>query len=283
MRAVTLAAVTVAAGAIVFRWGVLGRARGLATDNRAALERVAADAGLSACLLIATVALPRFWFQAQAFVADGASPMTMIAHVRSTTWGMALQGQQVAGIVGALAFGLARLRRRGAWIAASVAIAALTLSPAFMGHPIAAEDRTWLSVGADWLHVVSAGGWVGALALLALGARRVPAAATVVIIAAFHRVALACVTGLLTTGILALLLRVQTIGDLPRSGYGTIFFVKMAFVAVVMVFGFWNSRSAESRVRTGASVRASFAAEVVFALAAIITTALLIGTEPPGH
>ena len=243
---------------------------------------MAADAGLAACLLVAIVALPRFWFQAQAFVADGASPMTMIGRVRSTTWGMALQAQQAIGILGALAFGLARLRRRGAWIAASVAIAALTLSPAFMGHPIAAEDRTWMNVVADWLHVVSAGGWIGALALLALGARRVPAAATAAIIAAFHRVALACVTGLLVTGVLALLLRVRKLGELPGSGYGTVFFVKMAFVAVVLAFGFRHARSAESRARVGASVGASFAAELAFALAAILTTALLIGTEPPG-
>ena len=261
---------------------MLERANDIATEHRAALERLAAAAGFFACTLIAIVALPRLWFQAQAFVEAGESPMTMVSRVQSTTWGIALTVQISAASLGAAAFGFARLRRRGAWIAATITVAGLTISPAFMGHPIAAEQRAWLNVGLDWLHVVSAGGWVGALTLLAIAARRFSADVVASLIASFHRIALACVVGLLVTGTMSLVLRLPKLGDLFGSDYGTVFFVKIGCVAIVAAIGAWHSRRAEGRARVGGSVVGSLVVEVLFAAAAMMVTAVLVGTEPPG-
>lgn len=282
LRAIALAAIAIATGAIVFRWFVLQRAGTAADGERAALDRLAADAGFLACSLLIVVAVPRVWFQALSFVDAGVSPMTMIPNVNTTMWGTGLWLQLVTSSIAAIGFRLARLRHRSGWIVASVAMAAVTFSPSLMGHPIAAEQRTWLNVGADWLHVISAGGWVGALTLLALAARRCAGDVTAALIAAFHHVALVSVLGLLVTGSLSLVLRLQKLGDLPGSAYGTIFFVKIGCVAVVAAFGFWHSRLGERRARAGTNVRTSLMAEVAFAAATIVVTAVLVGTEPPG-
>jgi putative copper export protein len=261
---------------------VLARTAGITAERRVALDRLAADAGFFACTLIVIVALPRLWFQAQAFVEAGESPMTMVSRVRATTWGITLTVQLSAASLGAAAFGFAHLRRRGAWIVASIAVAGLTISPAFMGHPIAAEQRAWLHVGADWLHVVSAGGWVGALTLLTIAARRCSSDVVAALIASFHRVAFACVLGVLVTGTTSLVLRLPKLGDLFGSDYGTVLFVKIGCVAIVAALGAWHSQRAEGHTRDGGSVVGSLTAEVLLAAAAIMATAVLVGTEPPG-
>lgn len=264
---------------------MLGRTADITTEHRAALDRLAADVGFLACALITIVALPRLWFQAAAFVEAGVSPMTMVSRVLSTTWGVALVMQMVAAGVGGAAFGFARLGRLGRqawWIAAAIAGAALTISPPFMGHPIAAEERTWLNVGTDWLHVVSASGWVGALTLLAIAARRFSSDVVSTLIASFHRVAFACVLGVLVTGTISLVLRLPKLGDLFGSDYGTVLFLKLGCVAIVAALGAWHSQRAEGRARDGGSVIGSLTAEVLFAAAAMMVTAVLVGTEPPG-
>jgi putative copper export protein len=261
---------------------VLGRSSDITIEHRAALDRLAADAGFLACALITIVALPRLWFQAAAFVETGVSPMAMVSRVLSTTWGVALVMQMVAAGVGGGAFGFARLGCRVGWITAAIAGAALTISPAFMGHPIAAEQRAWLNVGMDWLHIVSAGGWVGALTLLAIAARRFSSDVVAALIASFHRVAFACVLGVLVTGTMSLVLRLPKLSDLFGSDYGTVLFVKIGCVAGVAALGAWHSQRAEGSARDGESVFGSLAVEVLLAAAAIMVTAVLVGTEPPG-
>jgi putative copper export protein len=235
-----------------------------------------------ACEIVALLALPRLWFQARAFVETGVSPLTMMARVQSTTWGTALAAQMAAASLGAAAFILTRFRRDSAWAGAAVAVLALTLTPAFMGHPGAAESQLWLNVGVDWMHVVSAGGWVGALTLLAIAVRRFPADVAAALIAAFHRVALISVLGLAATGTAALLLRLADPGALFGSDYGTIFLMKLGCVSIVGAIGAWHSRRAEARVRDGRAVSGSLMTELLLAVVTITVTAVLVGTEPPG-
>jgi putative copper export protein len=281
-RAIALAAITIAAGAVIFHWFVLGRVGADAHDNRAALNTMAANAGIAAGVSIVVIALPRLWWQAREFVDPGASAWPMVGNVLRTMWGKGFIAQSLSAAAAVAGFAIARKPRALGWNIAAVATAALTLSPALMGHPIAAEHRAWLAVSSDWLHVVGAGGWVGALTLLAVAGRRVRGAAMGSLIAAFHHVALSSALGLLVSGSLSLVLRLDRLGDLLGSPYGTIFFVKIGCVAAVAALGAWHSAQAEHRARTAGGVGQSMFAEVAFATLALAMTAVLVGTEPPG-
>jgi putative copper export protein len=102
------------------------------------------------------------------------------------------------------------------------------------------------------------------------------------LIASFHHVALACVLGLLVTGTMSLVLRIPKLGDLFGSDYGTVLFVKLGGVAIIAALGAWHSQRAEGRARDGGPVAGSLAAEVLSAVAALMVTSVLVGTEPPG-
>jgi putative copper export protein len=282
LRAIALVAITIATGVIVFHWCVLPRAGDEGNTSRGALDRLALNAGLMACCLLLLVEFPRLWYQAQAFADAGASPMTMIPNVRRTTWGAALAAQSVGTVLAGLGFGLARFRWRAGWWIATLAMLGVTLSPAMMGHPIAAEQYVWLNVGADWVHVISVGSWIGALALLALASTKVSGAVMGSLIAAFHRVALASVALLVVSGVISLWMRVAHFLTLFDSTYGTVFFTKLACVACVLLVGAWHSRRGEQHARAGEAVGKSLIIEVVLAMIAIGVTAVLVGSDPPG-
>jgi hypothetical protein len=113
------------------------------------------------------VAFPRLWFQAQAFADSGVSPLTMIPNVRRTTWGVGLAVQCVSAAIAFLGFIVGRVRPRVGWWIATLAILGLTVSPAMLGPPIAAE-RNRRGLGArdecrrmDW-RIVAARARLGA-------------------------------------------------------------------------------------------------------------------------
>jgi putative copper export protein len=282
LRAIALAAITVATGAIVFHWCVVPRTGDDVRSSRAARARRATTVGFFSCGVLLLVAFPRLWFQAQAFADSGVSPLTMIPNVRRTTWGVGLAVQCVSAAIAFLGFIVGRVRPRVGWWIATLAILGLTVSPAMMGHPIAAERNVWLNVVADWVHVMSAGGWIGALSLLALASARVSDAVMGELIAAFHRVALVSVVALFVSGASSLWLRIAHLAALFGSTYGTIYFVKLACVACVLALGAWHSRRGEASARGGGMIGKTLAVELFFAMITIGVTAVLIGSEPPG-
>ena len=253
------------------------------------LAPLAATVGACACVTLLLAAPARLLFQARLLVAPGDPVAPMAANVLGTTWGKGLALQAVSALAALAGFLIARRGRDGGWTLALVAALALTLSPAMMGHAVAPEHGLPGSVLADWVHVLSAGGWTGTLCLIAIAGvalRNSGAGGETLglLIARFHYVALTCAAALLTSGVVSLLYRVEHLRDLFSSAYGALFFLKIALAGVVAAFGGYHSRTGEARARRAGSgsVAPTLLAETAFAALTIIVTAVLVGSEPPG-
>ena len=289
-RAVALACMALALGALAFRFLVLPRLDVEERGNLPFLESTAAKLGGTAALMLAVVALPRLFLQASTLVQPPDPVWPMAVNVLGTTWGLAMIVQVLAALAALAGFALARRRRATGWRIALIALIAIAFSAACMGHPMASARTAWASVPIDALHVLGVGAWVGTLAVLARlsfsGDLRSEGGGTIAaLITAFHRVALSSAAIVIATGTLSVLLRVDRLRHLLTSPYGTIFFVKLAAVLVVMCLGAWNSRTAARRAQHGAmrSVRISLATEALFALVTIVATSVLVATDPPGE
>jgi copper transport protein len=253
------------------------------------LAPLAAAVGACASATLLVVAPVRLLFQARLLVASGDPVAPMAANVLGTTWGNGLVLQAASALAALAGFLIARRGREGAWTFALAAALALTLSPAMMGHAVAPERGLAGSVLADWVHVLSAGGWAGALCLIAVTGVALRCSGDggetlALLIARFHRVALACAAALLASGVVSLLYRVEHLRDLFTSAYGALFFLKLALALVVAAFGAWHSRTGATRARREGSggVARTLLAESAFAALTIVVTAVLVGSEPPG-
>jgi putative copper export protein len=246
-RAIAFAGIVVMTGAVTFRLAVLRRWPISEPEAPARLRTLAARAGAWAAASLILIAPARLYAQAHSLVDVGDPVAPMMANVLRTTWGRGWLLQTIASLVGLAGFLLARRRSRAGWGAVSMSSLALTLSPALMGHAVAAERFLVVSLLADWVHVTAAGAWVGALALLTLAAIHAdmlsPAGAlTARLIELFHPVALTGAAALAVTGVVSLLLRVDRIGGLLHSAYGLVFAVKLGFTLVVAGFGLRHAR-----------------------------------------
>ncbi|HVT40342.1 MAG TPA: CopD family protein [Gemmatimonadaceae bacterium] len=286
-RAVALAAIVVALGALAFRFLVVPR---LPVGMRGAtplFQSHAARLGAWACTGLVAVALPRLWLQARGLAESGEPVWPMAASVLSTTWGRSWMLQGAGALIAALGFLLALRARRIGWNVALAAGVMMALSAACMGHAIAGPRLVWVSVPSDALHVASVGAWVGTLFVLArigfsVDIRSEGGGAIAALVRAFHRVALWSAAAAIATGTLNALLRLQHLTDLFTSGYGTILLVKIGAVGAVAYMGAWNARSAGRRAQAGRvpSVMRTIGAEVLFAATTLAVTAVLVGTAP---
>ena len=261
-------------------------------DSAAPLARLAplaAAMGACASATLLLVAPARLLFQAQTLVASGDPVAPMAVNVLGTTWGHGLTLQAGSALTALAGFLLAQRGRDGGWTLALAAALSLTLSPAMMGHAVAPERGLAGSVLADWVHVLSAGGWTGALCLIAVSGVALRRSdhggeTLALLIARFHRVALTCAGALLASGVVSLLYRVEHLRDLLSSAYGALFFVKLAMAAVVLGFGAYHSRAGAERARRegAGGVARTLLAETAFAALTIVVTAVLVDSEPPG-
>lgn len=258
------------------------------TPGRPALEGAAASAGLSAALLLVGVVAGRLVHQVGLF-RDPFVPLRddLSLLLLRTTWGHAWIVQLVAVLVALVGFGFARraARREGAgtawWVAGSGAVA-LALTPAFSGHAFGSDRLTVLAVAADSLHLLSAGLWLGGLAVLLLvaGCRgELPR-----LIDAFSPLALASVGVLIATGSFAAWLHIPELDAVPGTPYGRALLVKVAFAASTFLLGAWNWR----RVRPGlheadgpGRLRRTAAVELALGQAVLIATAVVVSSSPP--
>lgn len=241
-----------------------------------------------AAAAISIVAPARLYLQARSLVDLTDPVLPMMSNVLRTTWGRGWLVQLMASLAALAGFLIVNLRGRGGLGLALLAALVLTLSPALMGHAVAADRLVVLSLGSDWLHVTAAGAWVGTLCIVTIVSVSIGDAvpekpSTANLIAAFHPVALAAATALVVSGVASLLLRVEHLGDLFRSTYGGILAVKLALTAAVAVLGWHHARNGV-RLAIGGSrstLTRSLMAETILAAVVIGATALLVGTAPP--
>jgi hypothetical protein len=255
----------VAVGAVAFHFAVLRRLPASARGGIPLLESQVARVGLWASVVLAAVAVPRLLLQAQAFVDAGDPVWPMAVKVLGTTWGRGWMLQAAATIVALTGFVLAWRVYRVGWKLALGALIMVALAAACMGA------------------------WVGSLFILArigfsADIRSEGGGTMASLLAAFHDVALWSAGVAVATGVFSVLVRIPHLSALLRSMYGTMLFVKIGVVAVVMTFGAYNSRTAVRRAQNGQvrSVMLSLAGEVLFVVVTVAVTAVLVGTDPPG-
>ena len=127
-------------------------------------------AAMVACLACLALLLSALGFALQAAAMTGL-PLTqpdlsMVADlINGTSMGTALKARLVALLVLLLCIPFYRRQSRPVFIASTLAGAVALATLAWSGHGAAGEGEAgWLQLGADLIHLLAAGAWVGALA-----------------------------------------------------------------------------------------------------------------------
>ncbi|HEU5318792.1 MAG TPA: CopD family protein, partial [Chloroflexota bacterium] len=169
----------------------------------------------------------------------------------STKYGTLWLGRAgaVVGLLAVLAIGtaLGRPSRSVTWAGTAVG-AALLLVIAATGHASAVPRRTWLAVGADWLHLLAGAVWIGGLVQLAVAlpaalghandyTRRLLLAGT---IRRFSLVAGTCVAVVIATGVFAGTLHVPSWQAMADTFYGAALTTKLLLVVPLLLLGAIN-------------------------------------------
>ncbi|GAA3195286.1 copper resistance CopC/CopD family protein [Dactylosporangium siamense] len=210
-------------------------------------------------------------------------PPTEYAVTAAVTAGLALA-------VALLGPGLAARRRR---VTAVAAAAIAVMAPALVGHTRAASPEL-LAIGADALHLVAGGVWLGGLAglaltLPALSSRGVTAAE---VLARFSTVAAGILAALVATGSLLVWRILGSWTALVDTSYGRLVLAKIAVVLTALAIAAWNRWSLLPRLkrapnttsrqaRTRPVVRAT-AVEGAVLVVALLLTGFLVDTSPEG-
>jgi copper transport protein len=209
--------------------------------------------------------------------------------VTGSTWGRGWLLQVAATI--ALLFGL-RAARPIRWSAMAYVAGALAISASFLGHPAAVPDVRGLAMSLDAIHVLAAGGWAGAIIMLAVAALpplfTMPAANRVEmargLLRAFSPLALSCAAILAVTGAIGGWLQLRDLGLILGSDYGLMLFRKVVIVLIVAALGAYHWRVVQPSVGSDRSLgrlRGSIMLDVAFVLLVLVLTAILTGTAPP--
>jgi copper transport protein len=159
----------------------------------------------------------------------------------------------------------------------------LAVSAAMTGHA-AASGTPMLTISADALHVLAAGGWAGGVYFVLVGILTAPAPADMLrVVRAFNGLALTCAALVVATGVFAAYMQVGTIEALRTSTYGVQLVVKLIFVFSMLAAGAYNWRRGAPALASGdaRAIRRGVAIEVFFALSVILATARLVVMEPP--
>ncbi|HSM07018.1 MAG TPA: CopD family protein [Longimicrobiales bacterium] len=179
---------------------------------------------------------------------------------------------------------LVALRWRGAGALALGLPFALAAYLPVSGHAAAVERWTLAAQAADWIHVVAAGCWLGALAGLLYMGRTASSPPLLRVLGRFSVQARWSVTALVATGAFASWLHLPEPQALLGSDWGRLLLVKLALVMLMMGLGAWNWRTLTPRLDEpeGASalIRASWG-EAGIGILVLAVTAVLTGTSPP--
>lgn len=288
-RALTLGGIMMVVGATLFLVRVAPR---LPSRTKEAQQERARIRTLvrATVVVLAVVACWRLVQQSAAFADSPAAWSSMVTVVLfKMTWGTGWW-LGVAGLLLAGAAAMSRLESRAARAALGAGALLLSVSPAFMGHAIGAEQFTVQAVVADTMHVLAAGAWLGtllAIAVATLASSQRPTHGSVVsALERFSPVALASAVVVAFTGSFASWVHLQTLGALWTSVYGRTLLIKLAILGGVAALGAYNWRVATPRLRASGDangIRRSALIELGLALALVAVTAVLVATPLPGE
>ena len=291
IRIAGYAAIIVIAGAVVFALIVAPATHHRVPDLDATFvvdaRRRAAKTGLIATIVLALAIGARL--VAQSYAVDGTPPTAdFVTNVVRTPWGIGFVLHALAVVVLLVAFA----RTRSAlWRVAALATVVLGVGTALSGHAAGSGRWTTVAVVSDSVHILAAGGWLGALVLILVAG--LPATARMEplgrgqavrgMVHAFSPMALAFGGTLALTGIIAAVLHLGTWSALTGSDYGRILLIKIGALALVLAAAVYNWRRLRPALdadRVG-TFRRTAGAELLLAFVVLVVTAWLVATPPP--
>ena len=243
----------------------LRRSRSLSEMERAAAmnlnaHRVVLFSWLSLALLVSVTFIALILQASMIFdksFVDALSPGLLNQVITTTGFGASWRLQVWAiGVLIIIVFYLSRRLKREPssehrmwWWACLAAGAVTLLAPTWTGHAVVAAKQFPFAIGADWLHLLGAGFWVGGLFHLAL---TMPKAISVLdehgrlrvlhrIISLFTRLAIVSTIVITLTGIYNSWMHVDRIGELWSTPYGETLLVKVLLVIPMVALGGLNT------------------------------------------
>lgn len=210
-----------------------------------------------------------------------------------SAWGLSLLLQLLGALVAIVAFYRAHQRpNRNAWFAATIASAALAISPSLSSHA-SATPQPVISVIADIIHVVAGSLWLGTLAvIMVVGISAAlktpdsvrPGARVASMINVFSPIALTCGGLIVFTGVIASVYHLKPLRSLWTTPYGVALLFKLFFVVLLFAAGAWNWRRMKPRL-TGddaiSPMRSTATLELLLATVVLGMTAILVALEVP--
>ena len=291
VRAISFAALLALIGAAAFRNFVLGRVAGLDVASRAAIERTIASRATAFAVLYIFAGLARLYLQSRMMSGDAAIDA---AHLRAmsmgTDWGAAWRVQLMGAVAALIGLLVAQNHRLG-WGVLTIGAAMLAGGTTMGSHAHVAPQQPGLVSAFDFLHILAASAWLGALFWMALAAlpiiqsapdNRAPRAAALV--NAFSPVALTNAIIVAITGFIGAKYKFAHWAPLFTTSYGQVLLVKLALLGFVAALGYHNWRRVRPNLGTDeatARLERSSKLELAVGLLVIIVTAVLVATPTP--
>ncbi len=282
-------------GAIAARWLMLPRVGNVDGPSPIWFRNGAARVGLAGATVLPMAMILVLVRQVAEFRDPFAPLADDVRLLLGTLWGTTWLWATFASVGAPAGFLAAVTGRRWGWWLGSAAMLVLATFPGFTGHAGGVEGATrWLTLGADTLHVLAVGAWIGGLAVvlsLELRWRRSrapdePESLLPALIPRFSPVAMVSVGTLIVTGMLASWMHVPSIDALWTTGYGRLLVLKVTLVLVVLGIGTLNWRRLTPLLPTSAgqlTMRRAAGLELVLATVVLLITAILVRTSPLGH
>lgn len=254
---------------------------------------------LAFSLLLLAIVAGRLWLQTNdAFGGDG--PLT-IEHARiilfETPWGGGWMWQAGASLCTVVAM-VAWRWQWSAWPIAALSASAMAFVTALTGHAVGMEEQAWITVLAHGLHVIAAGWWIGALAVILLVTagsdfdRDVQARLSLAqVVTRFSPIAIPAVSLLVTAGLVATWQHVIVQAGVGgfASPYGLALAAKIAAFAGAGLCGLYNWRVLTPLIESSPDATRQFrivaGLEVSLGVVALVLTALLgtLSMPEPGN
>jgi len=246
-------------------------------------------AALAFSLLLLGIVAARLWSQTNgAFGGDGA---LTIEHAQiilfETPWGGGWMWQAGASLCTFLAV-VAWRWRWAAWPIAALCASATAFVTALTGHAVGMEEQAWITILSHGLHVIAAGWWIGALAVILLvtsGAdfeRDVQARVSLAqVVTRFSPIAIMAVSLLVAAGLVATWRHVIVQAGFGgfASPYGLALAAKVAAFAGAALCGLYNWRVLTPSIESSPDATRQFRIvgwlEVSLGVVALVLTALL--------
>jgi putative copper export protein len=286
-------------GAVAFRLVVLPlMSRQGVPESRALLPDAsgrAAGLGLRMAALVGVAALLRLYAQSYALHgSERALDPELIGTMLSRTlwgWGWILQ---LAGTVLTLV-GFALARRNAAltsgWTVAALGALVFAFTPGLSGHAASAPRLTTLTILADGVHVLGAGGWLGSLLFVvvvgipaALRQGEARGAAVAALGRAFSPAALFFAGAVVATGVFTAWIHLGNVPALWTTAYGRTLLLKLVVLSVVFGTGAYNFRFVLPRLADDLGtkrLRRSASLELAAGVVVLVVTAVLVATATP--